>query len=64
MDTPSVLQKLSYLGGKRAPNDHHPWIAEFINLSDGRRQHLLLSIPNSLIMAMFALLAVIFGDNR
>jgi len=61
VDEPSLLQKLVYLGGRRAPDDHRHWVAAVLDAEE-RRRGLLLVLPNVLVMSLFALLSLLVSD--
>lgn len=61
MSSPSLLQKILYLGGKRAPEDHRAWIEGVLGAGE-RRTGLMLAVPNAVLMAVVAALSLFVGD--
>lgn len=62
MDEPSLLQKLVYLGGRRAPNNHRHWIVAVLG-TEHRRRGLLLALPKVLLLSVLAPLWVLVLDT-
>lgn len=62
MADPSLVQKLLYLAGKRAPAEHRGWLADLLD-DKGPRRGLLLSAPNALVAVVVALFSLLLGDS-
>jgi Flp pilus assembly protein TadB len=63
MGDPSWVHKLLYLGGKRAPHEHRPWITDVLDTVETRKLGVLLALPNALIVCCVALVALLLGDG-
>jgi hypothetical protein len=62
MNDPSPWDKFLYIAGKRAAPQHHAWLNSFLRDTEPHKLGAILSIPNSLIVVAFGLLALTIGD--
>jgi hypothetical protein len=62
--TPSPVQKLLYLSGRAAPNEHRGWIHGVLRMQSPRRLGMLLALPNALILIVVAVVSILLGDKR